>query len=70
MVPAAEALINDAPEPSLTEGFVSLYNGKDLSGWTPRGGHCTFEASGDSIVGTCVPGSPSTYLSTDRTRLF
>jgi hypothetical protein len=66
IVPPTEALIQSDAEPDFREGFVSLYNGKDLSGWTPRGGHCTFEASGDSIVGTCVPGSPSTYLSTDR----
>lgn len=61
-----DALINTDAEPDLSDGFVSLYNGKDLSGWTPRGGHCTFEANGEAITGTCVKGSPSTYLSTDR----
>lgn len=62
----SEAKINSDPEPDLTSGFVALHNGKDLSGWTPRGGHCTFEAQGDVIVGKTVKGSPSTYLSTDR----
>lgn len=66
MVPPAEALVNDTPEPVIDESFQTLYNGVDLEGWTPRGGHCTFEASGESILGTCVPGSASTYLSTDR----
>ncbi|MBK1876712.1 3-keto-disaccharide hydrolase [Pelagicoccus mobilis] len=61
-----DALINTDKEPSLKKGFVSLYNGKNLDGWTPLGGHCTFEANGDSIVGTTVKGSPSTYLSTTR----
>ena len=61
-----DALINTTPEPDLSNGFVSLYNGNDLSGWTVRGGACTFEAAGESIIGTCVPGSPSTYLSTNR----
>ena len=61
-----DALLNTDPEPCLKEGFVSLYDGRSLDGWTPRGGICTFEAAGESIVGTCVPGSPSTYLSTDR----
>jgi hypothetical protein len=65
-VAPGDALINTDAEPELSDGFVSLYNGKDLEGWTPRGGHCTFEASGESIVGTTVKGSPSTYLSTDR----
>jgi len=61
-----DALLNTDQEPSLQEGFVSLYNGESLDGWTPRGGTCTFEARGDSIVGTTMPGSPSTYLSTTR----
>lgn len=60
-----EMLINTDPEPSLEEaGFVDLYNGKNLDGWTPLGGHCTFEPKGEAIVGTTVAGSPSTYLST------
>jgi hypothetical protein len=66
LVPPSEALINTDPEPALCCGFVDLYNGEDLSGWTPRGGHCTFEANGDVIIGTTVDGSPSTYLSTER----
>ena len=61
-----KARLNNEPEPDLSEGFVSLYNGKDLSNWTARGGYSTFEARADRIVGTCVKGSPSTYLSTLR----
>ncbi len=61
-----EALLNTDTEPDLSEGFTELYNGKDLSGWTPIGGHCTFEATPEAIVGKCVKGSPSTYLSTDK----
>jgi hypothetical protein len=61
-----EMLINTDPEPVLTEGFTLLFNGKDLSGWTPKGGHCTYEVAEDAIKGTCVKGSSSTYLSTDK----
>ena len=43
-----------------------LFNGKDLTGWVAKGGHCKFEAQADMIVGTCVKGSPSTYLSTEK----
>lgn len=56
--------INTENEPNLKRGFTSLYNGKNLDGWAPYGGHCTFEAKGDVIVGKTVPESPSTYLST------
>ena len=58
--------LNTDKEPDLSSGFSDLYNKKDLSGWTPKGGTCTFEAKGDVIVGTCVKGSPSTYLSTEK----
>ena len=60
----AEMLLNTDAEPDLTTGFESLYNGKDLKNWTPKGGFCEFVANGDMITGTCVPKSPSTYLST------
>jgi len=61
-----EMLINTDPEPDLTKGFVSLYNGKNLDGWVRLGGYNKFEALGEAIVGTVVKGSPSTYLSTIR----
>jgi hypothetical protein len=61
-----EMLINTDAEPDLSKGFTSLYNGKDLTGWTSLGGHCTYEAKGDTIIGTTIKGSPSTYLSTDK----
>lgn len=67
LLPAPEdMLINTDPEPKLKKGFVSLYNGKDLDDWVPRGGTCTFEAKGKTIMGTTVKGSPSTYLSTKK----
>ncbi|MGC6423955.1 MAG: 3-keto-disaccharide hydrolase [Lentimonas sp.] len=67
IIPAEEALLNTDAEPDLTDGFVDLYNGENLEGWEPIGGTCLFEANGDMITGTCVPGSPSTYLSTKKT---
>ncbi len=61
-----EMLLNTDREPSLTEGFEPLFNGKDLTGWTPLGGTCEFTVDDGCIVGTCVPGSNSTYLCTDN----
>ena len=61
-----EMLLNTDPEPDVHDGFTPLFNGKDLSGWTPKGGTCTFEVVDGMLVGTCVPGSPSTYLSTEK----
>lgn len=61
-----EMLLNTDSEPKLSDGFTPLFNGRDLSGWTAKGGTCDFEAKGDLVVGTCVPGSNSTYLCTDQ----
>ncbi|MFG0288691.1 MAG: DUF1080 domain-containing protein [Rhodopirellula sp. JB044] len=61
-----DMLLNTDEEPSLDEGFQDLFNGTDLTGWIPRGGTCQFEAVDGELVGTCVPGSNSTYLSTEK----
>ena len=60
-------LLNTEPEPELKSGFVSLFNGKDLAGWTSKGGDSKFMANDGILVGTCVPGTDSTYLCTDKT---
>ncbi|MCA9138866.1 MAG: DUF1080 domain-containing protein, partial [Planctomycetales bacterium] len=66
-IPAPDKmLLNTDKEPDLSEGFRDLFNGKDLTGWTPKGGSCKFEAVDGMIVGTVVAGSPSTYLSTEN----
>ena len=57
--------LNTSKEPGLKKGFRPLFNESDLAGWTPKGGTCTFEAKDNCIIGTCVPGSNSTYLCTD-----
>ena len=60
-----DMLLNTDPEPALTDGFTSLFNGKNLKGWTPKGGTCVFEVRDGLLVGKCVSGSNSTYLSTE-----
>ncbi|QDV22737.1 sulfatase-like hydrolase/transferase [Aureliella helgolandensis] len=66
-IPQPEAmLLNTEVEPELQEGFTSLLKVHDLTGWTPRGGTCKFAVHEGIITGTVVPGSNSTYLSTDR----
>lgn len=62
-----EMLLNEGKEPQLTEGFVDLFNGKDLTGWAPKGGKAKFEVKDGVVVGTVVPDTPSTYLCTERT---
>ncbi|MGC6467204.1 MAG: 3-keto-disaccharide hydrolase [Akkermansiaceae bacterium] len=62
----AKMLLNRDREPELKEGFVDLFNGKDLSGWVPKGGKANFGVKEGMIIGTAVPGTPSTYLCTQE----
>lgn len=66
-VPKPEAmLLNTRPEPAITEGFTSLFNGGDLDDWEAIGGTCTFEVADGAIRGVCRPQSQSTYLYTKK----
>jgi hypothetical protein len=59
--------LNTLPEPDLeAEGFVDIFNGLDLEGWSIKGGRMRFEARNGEIVGTTVPGEPNGFLSTTR----
>jgi len=48
------------------EEAVSLFNGKDLEGWTQRGGKATYAVEGDEIVGTSVPDTGNSFLCTNK----
>ncbi|PTY08007.1 DUF1080 domain-containing protein [Opitutaceae bacterium EW11] len=48
-------------------GWIPLFNGKDLSDWSQKGGSARFEVRGDEIVGTSVPNTPNSFLCTKRT---
>lgn len=53
-------------------GWVSMFNGRTLAGWTQKNGWATYKvhpAEGDnpaSIVGTTADGSPNSFLCTVR----
>lgn len=49
------------------EGFVSIFNGKDLTGWSVKGGSATYQVEDGAIVGTCAPDKPNnTFLCSDK----
>ena len=47
-------------------GFVDLFNGKDLDGWTQRNGTATYRVEDNTIVGKTAEGSPNSFLCTDK----
>ncbi len=48
------------------DGFVKLFNGKNLDGWEQRNGTATYRVEGDAIVGKTSEGSPNSFLCTTR----
>jgi hypothetical protein len=48
------------------EGFVSLFDGKTLDGWTQRNGTATYRVEDGAIVGRTAKGSPNSFLCTNK----
>jgi hypothetical protein len=48
------------------DDFVSLFNGKDLDGWLVKNGEAPFTIEDGMIVGTCVAGTPNSFLCTEE----
>jgi hypothetical protein len=46
--------------------WVELFNGRNLDGWTQRGGKASYEAVNGEIVGKSVPRTPNSFLCTTR----
>jgi hypothetical protein len=49
-----------------SDGWVSLFDGKTLQGWSVHSGFAKYEAQDGMIVGTAVKGSPNSFLCTDK----
>ena len=46
--------------------WTPLFNGEDLDGWTQLGGNARYEVRDGIIVGTTVPNTPNSFLTTDE----
>lgn len=53
-------------DPIKEGGWVSLFNGKNLDGWTQRNGTATYRVEDGAIVGKTKEGSPNSFLCTDE----
>lgn len=47
------------------DGFVSLFDGETLNGWTQRNGFATYRAEDGAIVGQTALDSPNSFLCTN-----
>jgi hypothetical protein len=48
------------------EGWVDLFNGKNLEGWVQRGGKATYTVEDGAIVGTSLSNTANSFLCTPR----
>jgi len=48
------------------DGFVSLFDGKTLDGWTQRNGLATYRVDDGAVVGRTAASSPNSFLCTDK----
>lgn len=44
------------------EGWVNMFNGKTLAGWTQKNGYAKYEVVDNAIKGTTAKGSPNSFL--------
>lgn len=49
-----------------SNGWLELFNGKDLNGWKTVAGEAKFSVENGVIVGTTVPNTGNTFLITDK----
>lgn len=54
------------PSSAQETGFVPLFDGRSLAGWTQHGGKAKYAVEGDTIVGTSVANTSNSFLCTDR----
>ncbi len=51
---------------SADDGWVSLFDGQSLAGWTQLNGTATYKVVDGTIVGTTTEGSPNSFLCSDK----
>ena len=52
--------------PAADPGFVNLFDGKTLDGWSQRNGTATYRVEDKAIVGKTSEGSPNSFLCSDK----
>lgn len=60
LIAAAPAMAAD------DDGFVDLFNGKNLEGWEQHGGKAEYTVEDGVIVGTSVPNTSNSFLCTNK----
>ena len=54
------------PSIAFADEAIELFNGKDFTGWTKRGGAATYAVENGEVIGRSVPNTSNTFLCTDK----
>ena len=57
---------DSAPTGTPEEGFVPMFDGTTLEGWTQKNGTATYRVKDGAIVGRTTKGSPNSFLCSNR----
>lgn len=57
---------NELSAEKKADGWIALFDGKTLDGWSIKSGFATYKIEDGAIVGTTAPKSPNTFLCTDK----
>jgi hypothetical protein len=60
------ATILPAAEPKADDGWVPLFNGKNLDGWVQRGGNAKYTVEDGYLVGRSAPNTSNSFLCTTK----
>ena len=60
------ALLKFTASATAQNNWISLFNGKDLTGWVQKGGSATYKVEGGMIVGIATLNSPNSFLCTEK----
>lgn len=63
---AALMAVSLAPSLQAEDGWVSLFDGKSIEGWTIKSGKATYEVKDGAIHGVTAEGSPNTFLCSEK----
>ena len=60
------ALLLSIPLTAAEKNSLPLFNGKDLTGWTQKGGQAKYTVKDGILIGTAVNGTPNSFLCTEK----
>ncbi len=65
--PSLQQHVDFSKQPDIHgEGWMSIFNGKDLSGWSQKNGLATYTVEDGAVVGRSAKNSPNSFLCSDR----